>query len=368
MMSQRIKTIDFGRGISVILMILVHTLWIHAKQEVQTQTALGHFIHFVGRGTPVFLIAMGFSFMISGNQNLCSAIKRGIYILGIGFLMNFLKFVIPLLFDFAPQNFIEAYGWQNPVTTQQLIYLVLTGDILQLAGSALLIIGLIRKYISQRLVLLLLAILIAFISRWFTPVDTDYFIVNYIQQLFFSNGFWVYFPVFPWLSFIVLGMFFGKLYVENNGDQKILFVRMLIYGLFFISAGALMLWYNHEYHFNDFFHLGPGGVIYLAGWNFTVLFFFYLLLLYTRDNPVYKFIFYCSKNVTSIYVIQWVIICWSMGIFGFQNSNSWETLLLMPFFVALTFLVQYLIDIVKTKNVYILTKTKGILAVTKRRS
>ena len=367
-MSRRIQTIDFGRGVSVILMILVHTLWIHAKQEVQTQTALGHFIHFVGRGTPVFLIAMGFSFMLSRNQSLGSATKRGIYILGVAFLMNFLKFVIPILFGFAPQNFIEAYGWQNPIATQQLIYLVLTGDILQLAGSALLIIGLIRKYVSQRIVLLLLAILIAFMSRWFTPIHTDFFIVNYIQQLFFSNDFWVYFPVFPWLSFIVLGMFFGKLYMENNKDQKKLFIRMLIYGLFFIITGSFMLWHNHEYHFNDFFHLGPGGVIYLAGWNFTVLFFFYLLLHYTRDNLVYKFIFYCSKNVTSIYVIQWVVICWAMGIFGFQNSNLWETLLLMPFFVTITFFIQYLLDMARTKNFFTLTKRKEFLASIKKRT
>lgn len=348
-MNQRIKTIDFGRGISVILMILVHTLWIHASQKVQTTTTLGHFIHFVGRGTPVFLITMGFSFMISRNQTLQSAIRRGCYILGVGFFMNFLKFIIPIWFGFVPQSFIEAYGWQLPLNTRQLSYLIFTGDILQLAGVSLLIIGFIRKYFLQRIVLLLLAILIAIASRWIVPVQTNYFIVDYIQQLFFSSEFWVYFPVFPWLSFIILGMFLGKSYIEQHKDQKTFFIRTLMYGMLIIAVGAVFLWHDHEYHFNDFFHLGPGGLLYLAGWNFVVLFLFHLLMIYTPHNLVYKFIFYCSQNVTSIYVIHWVLICWFMGIFGFQNCNTIETVFLMPFFIILTFIVQYLYDKIKAK-------------------
>jgi len=346
----RILAIDFGRGFSVIAMIMVHTLWIHASQDVQSDTFLGHFIHFVGRGTPVFLITMGVSFMISRNQDIKSALKRGVIILGVAYLMNFLKFLTPILVGLMPDSFIAAYGWEMPLNFEKYAYLLLTGDILQLAGVSLLILAFVRSYIKNKFIILIIAILIAFISPELRSIQSEIFGLNYITQLLWSDGYWVYFPVFPWISFILLGMFFGKWYVEMEYNQNELFKRMFIIGLVCIMAGAPLVFTNEEYHFNDFFHLGPGGVIYLAGWNFAVLSIFHWMLSATRDNFLYQSFYYCSKHVTSLYVIQWVLICWGMGVFGFQSKTEIGTMLLMPLFIGLTFVIHFLIR--KIRNIY----------------
>ncbi|WP_051336310.1 heparan-alpha-glucosaminide N-acetyltransferase domain-containing protein [Aquimarina latercula] len=351
----RILAIDFGRGFSVIAMIMVHTLWIHARQDVQSDTFLGHFIHFVGRGTPVFLITMGVSFMISRNQDIKSAVKRGITILGVAYLMNFLKFLAPILIGLMPDSFIAAYEWEIPLNLEEYTYLLLTGDILQLAGISLIVLALIRAYLKNKFILLGLAVLIAFISPELRGFQSEIFGLNYITQLLWSDGYWVYFPVFPWISFILLGMFFGKWYVEKGYDQNELFKRMCIVGLLFIAVGAPLVFMNEAYHFNDFFHLGPGGVIYLAGWNFTVLSIFHWILSKTKDNFLYKTFYYCSKHVTSLYVIQWVLICWGMVIFGFQSKSELGTILLMPIFMGLTFVIHFSVG--KIRNIYRSGKT-----------
>lgn len=340
--NNRILAIDFGRGFSVIAMIMVHTLWIHAQQNVQSDTFLGHFIHFVGRGTPVFLITMGVSFMISRNQSIQSAVKRGILILGVAYLMNFLKFLVPILIGLMPDSFIAAYGWENPLDIEKYVYLLLTGDILQLAGISLLILAFVRAYFKNKFLILGLAIIIAFLSVELREFQSGIVGLSYITQLLWSDGYWVYFSVFPWISFILLGMFFGQWYIEMDYDQNKLFKRMFIGGIICILVGAPLVFISEEYHFNDFFHLGPGGVIYLAGWNFAVLSLFHWLLAKTKNNWVYRTFYYCSKHVTSLYMIQWVLICWGMIFFGFQSMNELDTILLMPLFIGLTFMIHFI--------------------------
>ncbi len=344
MKTDRILAIDFGRGLSVSLLAIVHTLWMYADLHTQETSTLGHFVHFMGRGTPVFLVTMGVSFMISRNQNLKSSIQRGLWILAAAFFMNFMKFIVPIILGFMPDSFIKAYGWEAPLNLEQYIYLIQTGDILQLAGISLLFMGLVRRFVKNKYFILVIAFIVAAISRELSGFRLNIEGIDYLLDLLWGSEYNVYFPVFPWLSFILMGMFFGKLYIDENKNEKALFKAMLLWGVLMIIAGAPLVFTNSEYHFNDFFHMGLGGVIYFAGWNFTVISFFNLLVKKIPFNPIFKFLYYCSKNVTSVYIIQWVLICWGMGIFGFQNSKESTVLFLMILFLTLTFLTRYLMD------------------------
>ena len=137
----RILAIDLARGVSVLMVIIVHTLWMYGDVYTQENTWIGEVIHFIGKGTPMFLIAMGFSFLLSRNQSIFLSCKRALQLLLLGYIMNFLKFVLPTIIGIIPDNFIEAYGWSAPATTSNLGYMLLTGDILQLAGVSLFFMG-----------------------------------------------------------------------------------------------------------------------------------------------------------------------------------------------------------------------------------
>ncbi|RXJ73927.1 hypothetical protein CS022_06480 [Veronia nyctiphanis] len=164
MSSNRVSTVDTVRGISVLAMICVHTLWMYADVHTQSSTILGHVIHFVGKGTAAFLFSMGVSLLLSSHQSMKDNVIRGFAILALGYSMNLLKFVVPTEIGIMPEAFINAYGWETPLNFAQYRYLVLTGDILQMAGFALIVLGVVMQFVKHAWQYMALAFLVA-ISR-----------------------------------------------------------------------------------------------------------------------------------------------------------------------------------------------------------
>lgn len=349
--SKRIAALDLIKGMSVVGMIIIHTLLIYANVKSQSETVIGGFIVFLGRGTSIFLICMGITFMTSSHQSLKSSIKRGGLLLLAAFFMNFMKFIIPAVLGFAPDNFIQKYGWHGPIE-QQYMFLVMLGDILQLAGISLLFVGFIREYVKNKYGILAIGLLIALVSREVSGINIDYPVINYISDLFFSNDYpaYIYFPVFPWMSFIIIGMFFGKWYLELNYNSKQLFKNMLYVGLLFVALGAPLVFLFDAYNYNGFYHMGPGGVIYFAGWTLIFLWIIFRITSKMKDNKFTSLLKYCSRNLTSMYMIQWILISWGKGIFGYRQHGIGSVLLLIVLYMILTFSVQKLLDLLKKKK------------------
>ncbi|KAA1246370.1 heparan-alpha-glucosaminide N-acetyltransferase domain-containing protein [Aquimarina sp. RZ0] len=349
--SNRILAIDLARGVSVLMVIIVHTLWIYGDIHTQSETWLGAMIHFIGKGTPMFLIAMGVSFTLSRNQSVVLSIKRAFYILAMGYSMNFLKFILPTLVGIIPSNFIEAYGWTYPATAENMIYMLGTGDILQLAGVSLLFMGVINTFSKNKYIPLIIALLIVLTTRGIHGFRLDIVGVDYVLDLLWGAKWNVYFAVFPWFSFILIGMFFGMWYKEKKNDVKTIFDKMGIGGILLMGIGAGLCYYNFEYHFGDYFHLGPGGTMYLAGFNLILMWVSNVLVTKVRENPVFNFFFYCSKRVTTIYMIQWILICWGMGFLGYQQFGVVGVLFLIPCYTIVILAIQkFVIDKLSRPN------------------
>ncbi|NML72284.1 DUF1624 domain-containing protein [Chryseobacterium sp. RP-3-3] len=349
--SKRIAALDLIKGMSVIGMIIIHTLLIYANVKSQSESVIGSFIVFLGRGTAIFMICMGLTFMTSTHQSLKSSIKRGTLLLLAAFFMNFMKFIVPAVLGFAPDHFIQKYGWHGPIE-QQYMYLVMLGDILQLAGISLLLVGFIREYVKNKYGILAIGLLVALVSREVSGINIDYPVVNYISDLFFSNDYpaYIYFPVFPWMSFIIIGMFFGKWYLELNYNSKQLFRNMLYVGVLFVALGAPLVFLYSDYHYNGFYHMGPGGVIYFAGWTLIFLWVIFRLTSNIKENGLIRLLKYCSRNLTSMYMIHWILISWGKGIFGYRQHGIAFVLMLIVLYMILTFLVQISLDILMKKK------------------
>ncbi|WP_077419297.1 heparan-alpha-glucosaminide N-acetyltransferase domain-containing protein [Chryseobacterium sp. JV274] len=352
--NKRILTLDLIKGISVIGMIIIHTLLVYANVKSQYETAIGSFIVFLGRGTSIFLICMGITFMTSSHQSLKSALKRGILLVFAGLFMNFMKFMIPVIFNFAPDNFMQKYGWHAPIE-QQYVYLVQLGDILQLAGMSLLFVGFIREYVKNKYIILAIGLFVALISREVSGINLDYPVINYVLDLLFNTDYpaYVYFPVFPWMAFIIIGMFFGKWFQELNYNIKLVFRNMLYVGLLFIAIGAPLVFLYGDYNYNGFYHMGPGGVIYFAGWTLLFLWLINTITANVKENGFMRILKYCSKNLTSMYMIQWILISWGKGIFGYRQHEIGYVSVLIVLYIILTFSVQTLVDIVRKKKTLI---------------
>jgi uncharacterized membrane protein len=354
----RIRAVDFARGLSVILMIMIHTMLIYGNIHTQTKTVVGEIALWLGRGTPMFLVTMGISFVLSRRQTFTAVCKRAIYILSVGYGMNVLKFLVPeYLFGGLPEAFVKAFGLTSQ-TLESAVFFLLLGDILQLAGMTLFIMALVNHYSKNKYVPLIIALFIVGISKEVSGFRVTVPVLDYLCDLLFSNQFNVYFPIFPWSAFILIGMFLGRWYKELNNDQNLFFKKLALLGIGFLAIGGLFNFTNPEYHFGDYYHLGPGGCILLLGINLLFLWMTNWFVAFIDDkNPVYKLLSYCSKNVTSMYVIQWTLINWGMYVFGFWENDAFTVLLLVPLIISLTILTQKGWSTIKKK-----TKRSGIIA------
>ncbi len=360
---QRVFDIDLARGTAALMLAAVHTLWMYAASDVQYESGFGSVVHTIGQATGAFLMTMGFSFIVTRHQSLGYALKRAALLLIAGYALNFFKFIVPIkLFGTMPESFIDAYGWESPLSSSQLIYLVQTGDILQMAGISFAIVGLVRHFTSSKwtyLLLGLLSIAIYTLVKGYRPGIGG---IDYLFDLMVGTQWNVYFPVFPWISNIFIGMFLGRYFLDANAGEKGLYRAILMIGPATLAIGAGLCSYDWEYHFNDFFHAGPGGALLAVG---ASLCFFYL---YSRvlTRPLHhkawfrRCALYLSSRVTTIYFIQWTLIFWGMGVVGYHTLSTIEVLLMMPVMTALTLLVDYLL--LKTTQAFSSPRSQTVAA------
>ncbi len=349
--SKRILEIDLTRGISCFLIPMAHTLLIYGTTYTQQSSWLGLSVHFFGKWAGIFLLAMGFSYTLSKNNTILKSIKRGVLLLAAGYFMNFLKFIAPLFLGLIPNNFIEAYGWTSPPSFDNMVYMVLTGDILQFAGMCLLFMGIVHKLVLLTnkwipiVVTIILLSLVEFV-RGYRPSITG---LDYIFDLLWGAEWNIYFAVFPWFGFILVGMFFGYWYSEIDKNNAIIFKKMLQIGFITVLTGGALCYYDYEFHMRDYFHLGIGGFIYLLGFNLMAFWLSFYWVKKFNGHKILAFFYYCSKKITTMYIIQWVVICWGMGVFGYHNKEAGSVLLLMLFYTLLTLGIQRLLDLLITK-------------------
>ncbi|MEM7151289.1 MAG: heparan-alpha-glucosaminide N-acetyltransferase domain-containing protein [Myxococcota bacterium] len=341
---RRVVAIDIGRGSAVIGMAMVHTLWMYGDIATQRDSWLGVLLHLMGKATTLFLVAMGFSYMLSRRQDLAGSIRRGLSILLLGYAMNFLKFVVPIGLGTMPDAFIAAYGWSSPLSPAQYLHLVLTGDILQLAGLALIGMGLVRRFTPSKPALLAWAAFFAWGSHLVRGLRLGVPGVDYGLDLLWGTEFNVYFPLFPWFAPILTGMFFGAWYLEDGRDDDRLFRRMLWLGLALLPAGVVLSLLDPTTHFADFFHMGAGGMTYLVGLNLVAAWVFHRIDAPRRLPRTFGVIRYFSTRVTTMYVVQWVTICWGMGLVGYQTLGVGGVLVAIAAVLPLTVVIDRGLD------------------------
>jgi uncharacterized membrane protein len=316
----------------------------YADKPTQFDSAMGDFVHFLGQEAVAFLMAMGISLALSSRQQISTTLKRGMLLVFAGYALNFLKFIVPIaIFGTMPEAFINAYGWQSPLNQSQYLYLLLTGDILQMAGISLFVIAAIRYFNFGKWAIFATAFAVIVSSAELRGLQPGIAGLNYIFDLFFASEYNVYFPVFPWMGMILTGYALGKWYKDLDRDLVALFKLTWIPAIVLVLGGSIAIYFDSAYHFNDYFHLGPGGTLLIMSGNWL----FFMFLYYIADSinqHVRTFLVYCSKNVTTIYLIQWTAICWVMGIVGYQTLNRLETFAMMLINIGITFGLQALLD------------------------
>ncbi|NME67946.1 heparan-alpha-glucosaminide N-acetyltransferase domain-containing protein [Flammeovirga aprica] len=351
MSSQRLHSLDFFRGVSVLFLIPLHCMMMYASAETWSDSNLGFIMKWIERGSPSFMVAMGISFVFSKRQSFKALLIRGFKILGIGYLLNTFKFIIPMLLGFFPKNLIVAHGLNPEHLVDNSIHFFLLGDILQLAGVSLIIMSLCVPIFKNKYVILAAALGIILFSRAVSGIRLGIDGVDYVLDLLWGNQYNVYFPIFPWMGFILLGRFVGELYKDDKSNIPAFYKKVVILSISTMVIGASLCYFDYEYHFGDYYHLGPGGMLLLLGVNTSFIYISHLISKAILKTNFFQFLVYASKNVTLIYFLQWVVIDWGMGLFGFATMNQQGVLMIIPMYSFFVFaLLTAIHKVIKTKS------------------
>jgi len=340
---ERNQTFDFIRGLAVFFMILVHVLGTYSKIDVQ-ESMFGEVIDFLGSppAAPVFMFTMGVFFMFSSKvKNLKDGIIRGIKLFLLGCILSFLRDDLLVLLKC---NLIRV----EYLNTNKLMG-IWEVDILQFAGLAYILMSLIKHYFKKPIWWLVIAVCIMIISPFLWGTTSNIKIIDWLFSHLWGTGDEVYFPIFGWLFYPLIGMIFGVCMKAWSDIQKLykLFCKI---GLVLMCVGGIISITDFDFHIGDYFRSGPGSMVWIIGFVFVWMGISHKITQNIRENKIFNIIYFWSKEITTIYFIHWILIMWGTVILGYEKYSVFTTIFIMTLMVTVSHLLAKMYRWIKQKH------------------
>jgi len=333
MKKQRILFLDLARGLAIFFMIMQHAVIIYAVNAGEGSD-LGDIVLLLGTApaAPVFMLIMGIFFAHSRKtMSLRFGVTQGLRLLLLGYLLNLIRFSLPT--QITGEYGIMFKGSESPLA---LFFVV---DILQMAGLSLIVMTLIKRYLSWRIVWLSAAVVIGFVSPLLWGILDELPGLS----LLWGTGENVFFPLFPWIIYPLIGMVYSY-HLIGCGDMSSLMKKTSLVGLCLFVAGALSWIFlsNDIFVVGDYFRSGPWVHLTIIGFVFLWLPFCWWIVERVPGNPIFRQLYFWSTNVTVAYIIQWTLIGWGMLFFGCNELSALIAVLIGIVLLPLTHLLTKL--------------------------
>jgi uncharacterized membrane protein len=297
---------DVARGIAIFLMIIQHT-WQLIFSGFFHSSTLDSAVLFVAIifGAPVFLFLMGANIVSSHNSDPRSLFFRGLKLIIFGYALSFFRFYLPLIL-------LQYFGIiENP---ERIIYhlrpldYLLEIDIFQVAGLSLVGISLLRWQKIRPVYYLVIALIVALISPMLFQLNFVNPVLVYLVEPFFGVAEYVLFPFFPWFVYSLIGFYFGTILIKVN-DKKRFYQNALLKMIPIFYLGFILLLVDPNLSSLSFWRHNLGSVLMMG--SFVVFWLGIINFNYYRlSDKFLSILTFCSKNVTVIYVIQWIALAW----------------------------------------------------------
>lgn len=309
----RIYYLDFARGLAIFFMIMQHTMIVHEKSGGEGDTILGNIFILLGTApaAPVFMLIMG-AFIIKSDKGMKEGIIRGIRLFIFGYLLNVLRFTIPLLIS-GTTTFLG----------NESLSLLFEVDILQLAGLSLIAASFLKNFASNRYLFPILILIILILS----PTLWGKFSSIPLFAPFWGAENFVSFPFFPWVVYPLLGMYLSKYFVDKS-LMEIVKKKILLLGSAILIIGIVLF---DKFPVGDYYRSGLGVHLTIIGFVLIWLLICYQLVEKSglnRQNIILQTLVFWSRNVSAVYIVQWILYGWSILIL---NVNQLQDILAAAF-------------------------------------
>src|SRR5579862_1172304 len=329
----RIKSLDLARGFTVLMIAPIHTVMLYSRLDVR-DTLMGKLLAFIaeGPGAQLFMLLMGLSFALSANRAnppahsnaLPVIIKRILMLLFTGYALNAAKFFIPYCLGWLPDQLLrdlQIDQGQNPW-----LQFLLIGDILQFAAIAAVILAVVTALPYPQIISLILASQIWLLAPFAWDLHHRNPVLDYLLRLAGGSPPQIFFPLFPWLVYPLVGFSLGSL-LKNREQRQHAFRICWHRGWVLIIAGAIVKCivpiiparsFYRTYADDTMIHLGIV-LLTLSVWEW--------ISKNVTPNDFFDALGYMSRNITAIYIIQWVVIFWMLPLFSYHGLSIEATLL-----------------------------------------
>lgn len=301
--SNRIYYLDIIRGLAIFFMIMQHSMLMFEYNEGDGNGIIGNIFLILGTApaAPIFMIIMG-TFIMKSRADNKTFLIRGIKLLIAGYVLNLLRFTLPLLVTGEASLAIDQ------------LFIV---DIFQLAGLFYISSILFRKIASNRYLIPIIIILILFISPYLWGITEN----TRVTKLLWGTGPDVSFPFFPWCIYPMIGMYLSK-YIALPKINKVYKNNMLICAVILSVVGILTL---EIFPYYDYSRQG-----FAIGSLIIAFALFYLLIFETltarfsldTDTKIVKTLIFWSTHLTNMYIVSWIIYGWSALVLGYNSFND----------------------------------------------
>ena len=265
---------------------------------------------FLAAGTapaaPVFLFLLG---VFSGDpaKPWTATVVRGLKLIALGYVLNALRFGGPILLGSGFN--LQAAG---PMLTAYLAEV----DILQVAGLSMILLATVSRLPARPWVLGGLVLGIPVVSPWLWGLGGNHPVWN----LLWGTNEQTSFPFFPWVLYPLLGAWARDRLLSPGGWAR---PAVLVPALVAVVLGAEAL-LAEILPVGDYFRSGIGLHLVIGG--FVVLWLGAWIKLgtwswWSESRPA-RFLEFASRQVTAIYVVQWVLFGWLTLVPGLVGSSD----------------------------------------------
>ena len=334
--NKRNETADLLKGIAVFFMIQVHIMEQFTNNNVYN-SAVGKISLFLGGPicAPIFLAVMGY-FLVSESRSFWYYLKRGVILIIGGLLLNIFRSFHLLLYIIGEE------------VTYKSSFFIFGVDIFLLAGLSIIIIGILRLIFKKNYIIyFILALIIPVI----TPILPVFGINNntslqYVNAFLWGNYEWSYFPLFPWSAYVIIGYAYRLLtnkHKEFANIEKPGYYIALVPIIIVLSATikyGVNTAHDDLHGYLGYYHHGISYFVWVVLFLSIYLIIIKFVEKYTLNSFIVKFIRWAGRNVTAVYVIQWLIIG-NIATIIYKTQNIYQNIMWFVVITTVTCLITW---------------------------
>ena len=316
---ERVRAFDLARGLAIVFMIGVHVLWHWGAPDTWT-SPIGQVISFLGGPTaaPVFMFLMGASLAFSSRSSFSSLAVRGLWLVWLGYLLNFLRGVIPAYLGLST-GLVTA----DQIAPFTLPWLATTVDVHHMAGLSLIAIAALRLAARPSWIWLAIAAVIVLTGPVVRGLEFGTPLLDGPLTPVLGGAPNVYYAVVPWVAFPLCGAVFGSFVAraQSGSARTRVFRWAALLGLGLCAVGiALFTIDPPSFDVGTYWRMPPSYFVGITGLVLVWLWVCDLVVRHVRANRVFAFLYGWSASVIAIYFTHWLVVGWGVGVFGFRSQ------------------------------------------------